>query len=301
MTPFETLERLVSNLCGFNEAYRRNNANDLLTVEKIIYLEDLGGIPSLERFQSSHVYINLLQEYDDIISELYIGHLDSSVRDVHVQNLTEMNQLLAIQPAATGLITTPDIATLRHGTRTTNPIIYNVLTDRPTISSSLPVNLKKTPQLNTTVIKRGTPLTIHLSDDQPDGKGIDLLEFDRQKIIDLNKLTHLINDSFGKTLDLERYLNRVNGNIAAIIIAGDYEGGAIVTWESAGGRRVPYLDKFATSCCGAPDKITRSISGILTDPRAITAFPTPTGDYFLAGAEFARSTTSRATSTCAPK
>ncbi|OBA14948.1 uncharacterized protein OGAPODRAFT_94791 [Ogataea polymorpha] len=245
MTPFETLERLVSNLCGLNEAYRRNNANDLLTVEKIIYLEDLGGIPSLERFQSSHVYINLLQEYNDIISELYIGHLDSSVRDVHVQNLTEMNQLLAIQPAATGLITTPDIATLRHGTRTTNPIIYNVLTDRPTISSSLPVNLKKTPQLNTTVIKRGTPLTIHLSDDQPDGKGIDLLEFDRQKIIDLNKLTHLINDSFGKTLDLEHYLNRVNGNIAAIIIAGDYEGGAIVTWESAGGRRVPYLDKFA--------------------------------------------------------
>ncbi|KAG7712470.1 hypothetical protein KL950_000341 [Ogataea haglerorum] len=156
-----------------------------------------------------------------------------------------MNQLLAIQPAATGLITTPAIATLRHGTRTTNPIIYNVLTDRPIISSSLPVNLKKTPQLNTTVIRRGTPLTIHLSDDQPDGKGIDLLEFDRQKIVDLNKLTHLINDSFGKTLDLEHYLSRVNGNIAAIIIAGDYEGGAIVTWESAGGRRVPYLDKFA--------------------------------------------------------
>ncbi|KAG7825748.1 hypothetical protein KL919_000336 [Ogataea angusta] len=87
-----------------------------------------------------------------------------------------MNQLLAIQPAATGLITTPAIATLRHGTRTTNPIIYNVLTDRPTISSSLPVNLKKTPQLNTTVIRRGTPLTIHLSDDQPDGRGIDLLD-----------------------------------------------------------------------------------------------------------------------------
>ncbi|KAG7853400.1 hypothetical protein KL941_000450 [Ogataea angusta] len=205
MTPFETLKRLVSNLGRFNEAYRRNNANDLLTVEKIIYLEELGGIPSLERFQSSHVYINLLQEYDDIVSELYIGHLDSAARDVHVQNLTEMNQLLAIQPAATGLITTPAIATLRHGTRTTNPIIYNVLTDRPTISSSLPVNLKKTPQLNTTVIRRGTPLTIHLSDDQPDGRGIDLLEFDRQKIVDLNKLTHLINDSAAQTARYPRH------------------------------------------------------------------------------------------------
>jgi len=65
----------------------------------------------------------------------------------------------------------------------------------------------------------------------------------------------LINDSFGRKLDVEHYLNRVQDSLAGIIIAGEYEGGAILTWERpfgmdeetayAEGRLVPYLDKFA--------------------------------------------------------
>jgi amino-acid N-acetyltransferase len=56
-------------------------------------------------------------------------------------------------------------------------------------------------------------------------------------------------------LDVEHYLQRVNGNLAGIIIAGEYEGGAILTWEKPyerdgtrvadPARFVPYLDKFA--------------------------------------------------------
>jgi amino-acid N-acetyltransferase len=70
--------------------------------------------------------------------------------------------------------------------------------------------------------------------------------------IDLKRLTYLIDDSFNRTLDVEAYLRRVNDRIAGVIIAGSYEGGAILTWETPPGasdtdtsRLVPYLDKFA--------------------------------------------------------
>jgi amino-acid N-acetyltransferase len=70
--------------------------------------------------------------------------------------------------------------------------------------------------------------------------------------IDLQRLIYLIEDSFNRQLDADDYLNRVNDKIAGIIIAGEYEGGALFTWEAPAGvsddnyaRLVPYLDKFA--------------------------------------------------------
>jgi amino-acid N-acetyltransferase len=72
--------------------------------------------------------------------------------------------------------------------------------------------------------------------------------------IDLPRLIHLIDDSFGRKLDAQKYLERISSNLAGIIIAGSYEGGAILTWEMPPGvskcaknrhRLVPYLDKFA--------------------------------------------------------
>lgn len=74
-------------------------------------------------------------------------------------------------------------------------------------------------------------------------------------VIDLPRLVYLIEDSFNRKIDVQDYLNRVNENLAGIIIAGEYEGGAILTWERPpgvdgqdayeDGRLVPYLDKFA--------------------------------------------------------
>jgi len=71
----------------------------------------------------------------------------------------------------------------------------------------------------------------------------------------LPRLVYLIEDSFNRKLDVQHYLNRVNENLAGVIVAGEYEGGAILTWEQPEGldyrtayeqgRLVPYLDKFA--------------------------------------------------------
>ncbi|KKY36904.1 putative acetylglutamate synthase [Diaporthe ampelina] len=73
--------------------------------------------------------------------------------------------------------------------------------------------------------------------------------------IDMPRLVHLIEDSFNRKLDVQHYLDRVERSLAGIIIAGEYEGGAILTWERPfgmdeetaykSGRLVPYLDKFA--------------------------------------------------------
>ncbi|KAL6928271.1 hypothetical protein ACO0SA_003006 [Hanseniaspora valbyensis] len=68
--------------------------------------------------------------------------------------------------------------------------------------------------------------------------------------LDLNKICSIIKSSFNRDLDLEHYLNRINGNIALIIIIGDYEGIAICTYEGYkdsknNKKELTYLDKLA--------------------------------------------------------
>lgn len=148
-----------------------------------------------------------------------------------------------------------------------NPILHNLLTDKPVFSSSLPFQRILDGADNSadagsssaaTLVKRGMPVTIfpdprmsHWASPMPGEPRLRLTD----NCIDLQRLVHLIDDSFGRPLDVEHYLNRVKNNLAGIIIAGEYEGGAILTWETpegldektayAQGRLVPYLDKFA--------------------------------------------------------
>ncbi|KAJ5666454.1 uncharacterized protein N7477_008902 [Penicillium maclennaniae] len=285
---------------------------------------------SLDR--SSHVFINMEQEYDEIEEELndirdsLVGEgtetlprkdpgpassiLESNpfsmfvnqeiasplpgqsqrlpgaqaishVLDGHMDNLRLSRQALAMLPSASsGIITSPlevansartpqtDASDLSAvGTRRQrNPLIHSLLTDKPLLSSSLPPGRRGTANIgpsaispltsHTTFIKRGMPLTV-LPDPwvqmwTPQRKRVQL----NDPSIDLPRLVHLIEDSFDRKLDVQKYLERVNDRIAGLIIAGEYEGGAILTWETPPGviddgseesaaRMVPYLDKFA--------------------------------------------------------
>ena len=65
------------------------------------------------------------------------------------------------------------------------------------------------------------------------------------KKLDLKKLKLIIDSSFKKSIDLTHYLNRINGQIASIIVIGDYEGIAILTYEGPPENQFVYLDKFA--------------------------------------------------------
>lgn len=253
ISPFAVKDGVLQVVKGFQltkatiDCLESPEVKDILSVEKVVFVDEVGGFPSVERSEGSHVLINLLQEYEDIKNELQNElELSKEERTTHLANLEEMKELLDRSPDITGILTTPEMAAREEEKQVgkeTNPIIYNILTDRPTISSSLPVSLRRTPQLNTTVVRKGISISAFQSPD-PD-HGLDLRDMERKGKVDLSKLKHLIDDSFGRDLNMNHYLNRINGRVAGLIIAGDYEGGAIITWEDLGCRSVAYLDKFA--------------------------------------------------------
>jgi amino-acid N-acetyltransferase len=243
----------------------------LSSVDRIIVISPSGGIPSPKALDEMHVFVNLEQEYHTLQEELR-SSTDPKVASDHASNLAMLRRALQMLPAgASGLITTPieaanssrrassdSVSSVRTRSQR-NPLIHNLLTDKPAYSSSLPSSRLSTrsPSLTaSTFVKRGMPLTI-----LPNPAAQEWIPTKRPWIkltdprIDLDRLVHLINDSFDRTLDVEAYLSRVNNNIAGVIIAGAYEGGAILTWEqvppspsnptNTNPRLVPYLDKFA--------------------------------------------------------
>lgn len=241
---------------------KRVNNQTKIAFDKIIFIDPLGGVPSVERGSgASHVYVNLAQELDEISAELRIGFLTPKHRQIHLDNLEAMNKILSVLPvSSSGLITTPAVASL---STSKNPIIYNILTDRPIVSPSLPVHLKKTPVIETTILRKGVLVKIMFSH-----TGLSLRKEHEDGNIDLDRLQKLIEASFRKKIDMNDYLDRVDNKVAAIIIAGDYDGAAIITWETPAptdkmlnfqqlirdatpdsfpesGQRVAYLDKFA--------------------------------------------------------
>ena len=177
------------------------------------------------------------QEYDDIHRSL----ADIPDHIPHLRALETLRHCLALLPAtASAIITTPTAASsarLPHAHKLKNPLIHNLLTDKPLFSSSLPAD--SSPSTQTTLLKHGIPLQLF-----PPGTKL------TDPSVDLDKLVALIEDSFNKKLDVPHYLNRVNDCIAGIIVAGDYDGAAILTHEtppSNPDEKVTYLDKFAVA------------------------------------------------------
>lgn len=291
------------------------------SLDRIILLDPLGGIPSSDEAYGSHVFVNLEQEFERIKSELlsWVGDMkDQKAAHVliqefgsetfsfrgpllepsadqnsaltkkenvncasikcHLRNLELLKDALAIlPPSSSALLTTPqaaaNLAIISEqsstvpgvGTRRQrNPLIHNLLTDKPVFSPSLPPDRTRNASPNpfsiaspVTFVKRGMPLSIipnPLTDPwNPHTSASSPLHLSDPRI-DLPRLVHLIEDSFGRKLDVQHYLSRIDSHIAGIIIAGEYEGGALLTWETPpspddddeGVRPpVPYLDKFA--------------------------------------------------------
>ena len=304
-----------------------------ISLDRIIVLDPLGGIPSTDKIHGSHIFINLEQEYTSIRNDVLdagkssprdtnalcpppsSGNLPNafalsvpppesllgksvSVKgepahckdiaetdfkhtrtDFHVQNLDLIKNTLALlPPSSSAFLTTPDAVASSQNRptlasqgpmvrtrRQRNPLIHNLLTDKPVVSSSLPssrlrnsVAQPSTPTIAAspaTFFKRGMPVSIVPNPlvqkwvaPLASKPSISLLD----PRIDLSRLVHLIDDSFNRKLDVPHYLNRIKDRIAGVIIAGEYEGGAILTWEVPPGvethkdeQMVPYLDKFA--------------------------------------------------------
>ncbi|PTB80823.1 N-acetylglutamate synthase [Trichoderma longibrachiatum ATCC 18648] len=276
------------------------DAEPLASVERVIVLDSNGGTPVPGRPGFCQRFVNLEQEYDTLLNHL--GGYDASQAPensphadagrAHAKNLKLAKDTLSLLPeTASVLITTPSAAANtssisssglsagRNGDfqlgfdgmvttrRKQNPLLHNLLTDKPVFSPSLPLQRIQSPEsaslatgesVDATLVKRGMPLAIYPDPRtepwRPPAPGERRLQL-ADKSIDLQRLVALIEDSFGRKLDVDDYLRRTNQNLAGVIIAGEYEGCAILTWEKPGsidartayeqGRFVPYLDKFA--------------------------------------------------------
>jgi amino-acid N-acetyltransferase len=250
-------------------AERFHKLQSQISLDRLIILDPVGGIPSSDKSGPNHVFVNLEQEYNGIRNDL------KASRDIATLDLLR-TVLGMLPPTSSALVTTPiDAAKSGDGAdnslqvssvgtrRQRNALIHNLLTDKPVHSSSLPkgrlrsTNGGSVPLVvsTSTFVKRGMPLTILpdplVEDWTPNNHGKPRLKLTDSRI-DLQRLVYLIEDSFNRKLDVDNYLKRVNDKIAGIIIAGEYEGGALLTWEIPAGvsdndyvRLVPYLDKFA--------------------------------------------------------
>ncbi|BFZ54936.1 Amino-acid acetyltransferase, mitochondrial [Savitreella phatthalungensis] len=224
-------------------AFQHDLGRSALVIDKLIVVDQVGGIHSPQRSAGAakpgnahthaHVFINLHQEADALARELSAGGVKSEgsgeVADHHLRNLELCRTALGyLGDGASAVVTTPQTAASHHTAGGAHPLIHNLLTDKPLFSPSLPVTSCRTPPSSTTVLRKGIPVVVY--------RDIELAS------LDLRKLAALIDDSFGRQIDMAGYLNRVGKTVAAVIVAGDYEGAAIVTYE---GDKVAYLDKFA--------------------------------------------------------
>ncbi|KAF2203829.1 N-acetylglutamate synthase [Delitschia confertaspora ATCC 74209] len=155
----------------------------------------------------------------------------------------------------------PGLSTGVRTRRSKNPLIHNLLTDKPMISSSLPsfpvhasLSSSSISGNHPTFLKKGIPVTIipfpSVNGWQPVSPTNPSIQLESEPRINFPRLVELIEDSFRRKLDVHAYLSRIQHRIAGLIIAGDYEGAAICTWESppsypTSNIHVPYLDKFA--------------------------------------------------------
>ncbi|KAH6916879.1 mitochondrial amino-acid acetyltransferase [Coprinopsis sp. MPI-PUGE-AT-0042] len=196
-----------------------------LTPLRLMIINQRGGVPSYARSGYPHLLINLEQEYSHIHDTF-----DPRWKDTHpsaLQDLALARKCLHYMP--------PSSSAIMVSHKSPSSLIGNLITNKPAVSSSLPHallqgNLRLTPH-TPTLLRRGLPIQVVRS----------------VADIDKVKMTRLLEQSFGRVLDQEAFYGRLESTLDFVIIAGDYDGTAIVTNEPSPGSSEPisYLDKFA--------------------------------------------------------
>ncbi|CAR30452.1 acetyl-CoA:L-glutamate N-acetyltransferase [Lachancea thermotolerans CBS 6340] len=261
---------IISDFGGISSGERQDNAHVFINLSQ--EFESLSDSLSKDiKVLNAKVSNNEKSSVDAMQLILDMDKLKQTYtrQHAHLEDLQIMDRVLSELPiSATGIITALSAASNLFKN---NPLLHNVLTDRSLISSSLPrfkrgnqlshawyelpvdnepvVDLKDA-ALITTVVKKGVNIKVFdyrtLNEKNSIGfPGISSLPTPSNDKVNITKLKAIIDQSFGRKLDIKHYLKRINGQIAAIIVIGDYEGIAILTFEGPEGAKFPYLDKFA--------------------------------------------------------
>ena len=277
---YEGIRRELLDLEPLSDNGAKHKGNEKQATKGKKQYSVFGASNPVSKFLETETNILSPSEKDE--SSLWNSKCADPSLERQLKNLDLLKRTLALlPPSCSALLTTPrEAATFPSrdsgesavgvGTRRArNPLIFNLLTDKPLISSSLPLarlesgggDQSSVPAQSSfaTLVKRGMPLTI-IPDPgeqtwQAPRAGQEPMSLEDPRI-DFPRLLNLIEDSFNRPLDVDHYLGRIKNKIAGIIVAGEYEGGAILTWELPPGapddgsessrhRMVPYLDKFA--------------------------------------------------------
>ncbi|KAF0555248.1 DUF619-domain-containing protein [Gigaspora margarita] len=227
------IQRTIPTNSGMIELSRAlsnpSNANilNLKTPElepmKIIVINSEGGIPSEER-KGSHVFINIQQEYDYLKQSYKVNPHWNFTHPTGLENLDLIKSCLENLPFTSSAIIVPAYSS--------TTLVSNLITDKPRFSSSLPLSAPTTPSTTTTVLRLGAPVLYHHS----------------LSTINIPSFKSLIESSFGRELNVDDYLSRIEKCLDMIIVVGDYQGAVVVTMEDVEGNKkgdLPYLDKIA--------------------------------------------------------
>ncbi|BGP49290.1 Amino-acid acetyltransferase, mitochondrial [Rhodotorula kratochvilovae] len=205
--------------------------NDVdLTPVRLMVINREGGIPSPARGGDPHLSINLESEFD-YITKTFIW------QETHP---TALSNLALIRDCLADLPRTASAVLVSH--RSPRSLIANLITNKPAHSPSLAHDLlpRRNMQHQPTIVRRGLPIRV----------------FRSMADVDEDKLTRMLEASFGKELDRGPYYARLERDLDFCIVAGDYQAVAIVTNERARDARtgaplderappIAYLDKFA--------------------------------------------------------
>ncbi|POY75313.1 hypothetical protein BMF94_1684 [Rhodotorula taiwanensis] len=181
-------------------------SNDVdLTPVRLMIINREGGLPSHARGGDPHLSINLESEFD-YINKTFIW------KDTHPNALAN---LALVRDCLSHLPRTASAVLVSH--RSPRSLIANLITNKPAHSPSLAHDLlpRRNMQHQPTIVRRGLPIRVHRNMDD----------------VDLDKMTFLLEESFGKTLNREPFYERLERDLDFCIVAGDYQACAIVTNE----------------------------------------------------------------------
>ncbi|KDQ18382.1 hypothetical protein BOTBODRAFT_154302 [Botryobasidium botryosum FD-172 SS1] len=229
-----------------------------LTPLRLMIINREGGVPSYARSGLPHLMINLSSEVDHI-HDTFLPQWN----DTHP---TALSNLRLAQTCLNYMPRSSSAVIVSH--RSPRSLIANLITNKPAYSSSLPHALlsgpKSVTQHTPTLIRHGLPFRVIRDASE----------------IDQDRMTALLEQSFGQKLEADAFYDRLNRSLDFAIVAGDYTGAAIVTKEQLrdsshspnqppdGSPSTPfitYLDKFAVLPSHQGDGTVDFLWGALQD------------------------------------
>ncbi|KAJ3189403.1 Amino-acid acetyltransferase, mitochondrial [Gaertneriomyces sp. JEL0708] len=215
------------------------DASPITSPVKAILINDRGGLTANGQPIG---FVNLQHEHDQVRASIMgeWGTLEVFTEHHSSSRAAVRHQLMDLEIARAVLSALPSSSSAIVASATSSAaLITNLITDKPLMSGSIEQTLVQPPREHgapylPTVLRHGLRVEVHTT----------------LHTLDLPRLQDLLEKSFGRTLDSAKYWKRADGILDTAIVAGNYDGAAIVTHEAdpiGDGPPIPYLDKFAVA------------------------------------------------------